>query len=149
MKNVFLILMLLGGFAIEQLDAQKCCVPCPPGCCITSCKPAGNRGSAAVTNEQAAQVAFASFMLPNENPACQPVCLSKKEAKACQAVVGQIAPSDLIHTADSSMSTPNAGVGVASTPSCQPVAKVHTGCQPAPTSSVTAAATQERVKLKS
>ena len=148
MKNVFMILMLLGGFAIQQVDAQKCSVPCPPGCIITSCKPAGQSASASVTNEQAAQVALASFMLPGESPACQPQC-SKKEIKACQAAMGQSASNDLIHTSDSSLTAQTAGVGVASTPSCQPVAKVHTGCQPAPSSSSTAVAQNERVKSKS
>ena len=144
-----MILMLLGGFAIQQVDAQKCSVPCPPGCCIISCKPGNHSASASVSNEQAAQVALASFMLPSENPVCQPQQCSKKELKACQAAMGQSASNDLIHTADSSRSAPTAGVGVASTPSCQPVAKVHTGCQPAPSSSATAVAQNERVKSKS
>ena len=149
MKNVLLILMLLGGFAIQELDAQKCCVPCPPGCCITSCKPAGQSASASVSNEQAAQVALASFMLPGESPACQPQQCSKKEVKACQAAMGQSASNNLIHTSDSSFTAQTAGVGVASTPSCQPVAKVHTGCQPAPSSSSASVAQNERIKSKS
>jgi len=144
-----MILMLLGGLAIQQVDAQKCSVPCPPGCIITSCKPAGHSASASTTNEQAAQVALASFMLPGETPVCQPQQCSKKEVKACQAAMGQSASNDLIHTADSSRSAPTTGVGVASTPSCQPVAKVHTGCQPAPSSSSASVAQNEKVKSKS
>lgn len=41
MKNVLLILVCFIGVAIAQTDAQSCCNPCPPECCIMPCNPDG------------------------------------------------------------------------------------------------------------
>jgi len=80
MKNVLLILILLGGFALNA-SAQNCkpadCKPCPPGCCIVNCST--SKGAAAnvqPTNE----AQLTSLMLGT--PSCN---MTKKEMKACLA----------------------------------------------------------------
>jgi len=132
MKNVLMILFFLGGLAMHDLDAQKGCNPCPPGCCISSCCISG-KGSAAAATGQPVDVSFASWVLNGEEPNCQTQKLTKKEMKSCLAsckALGQTAPSDNIHTADASYSStqPEPTVSTAS-PACQPLCKTNPACK--------------------
>ena len=90
MKTVLMIMLLLGGFAIQQADAQNCCLPCPPGCCIKSCSAKGS-AAAASTTDQTIEATFASFILASTEPACQPKCVAAADAKstptACKSSV--------------------------------------------------------------
>lgn len=99
MKTVLMIALFLGGLAIQQADAQNCCVPCPPGCCLTCSKSA--KGSAAdAKTAQPIEAVFASFLVaaketlgetssPNAMNACQPACQAKSASTSlCQASYG-------------------------------------------------------------
>lgn len=108
MKNVFLILLFIGGFTVSDAIAQSCkpanCAPCPPGCCIINCC-TSKAAAASVTTEQTADVMFASFLaegLKADNKACK---MSRQEMKACIAAC---------------KATSNATTSTVSTTSCQP-----------------------------
>jgi hypothetical protein len=45
MKNVLILLFFFSGFATTTLQAQSCCLPCPPECCVQmGCVPGANFG---------------------------------------------------------------------------------------------------------
>jgi hypothetical protein len=87
MKNVFLILMLFGGFAIAGLQAQNCqpcppCPACPKGCCMGG----GNKAASASAQLMPATLDLTGTCSPTAMAACQDgKKMSKKEMKACQA----------------------------------------------------------------
>src|SRR6185295_396484 len=103
MKNVLMTLILFTGFVVQNLDAQKCCLPgpiCPPGCCKTSCSFGEKSASASVV--QSGDVILASMMLMGDDAKCK---MTQKEMKACVAAcqsIGKKGPDDNIHKADSS-----------------------------------------------
>ena len=83
MKNVLLILVLLGGFVMTASAQAKCepanCAPCPPGCCIIkNCCP---KGAAASAQEKQGDVLFVSML--NVDQKDVPTTCTKKEMKAC------------------------------------------------------------------
>ena len=91
MKHVFMILILLGAFAVNDAIAQpncnpaNCkpadCPPCPPGCCIFNC--CSPNGAVALSSDQPVEVAFAALMADGVKPKyCK---MSRKEIKACIA----------------------------------------------------------------
>ncbi|MFZ1678146.1 MAG: hypothetical protein WAT91_12775 [Saprospiraceae bacterium] len=104
MKTVLMIMLLIGGFAIQQADAQKCCIPCPPGCCLSSCSKSAKGSAADVKTAQPIEASFASFLVaanetlgekgsPYDMKACQPLCQPACQAKTvptslCQASNG-------------------------------------------------------------
>lgn len=86
MKNLFMILFMLGGFALSDAGAQaNCnpanCTPCPPGCCIVNCN--ATRGSAAAVSTTPVEVAFTSFLIEGLESTGKDCNLTKKEMKAC------------------------------------------------------------------
>lgn len=104
MKTVLMIMLLIGGFAIQQADAQKCGQICPPGCCLSSCSKSAQGSAAAVKNAQPIEASFASFLVAaketlgengttNEMKSCQPSCQPACQAKSattslCQTSTG-------------------------------------------------------------
>jgi hypothetical protein len=119
MKNVLMILFLLGGFAIASVDAQSC-KPCPPGCCIISCCLNGKSGAAAAQKSADGTAAFASFSPEAMTATCEGKKMSKKDMKACQAICeahSTAAPGDQTHVAPASFQ------GVATPAACQPGCK--------------------------
>ena len=109
MKNVFLILVLFGGFAMSTLSAQACkpadCAPCPPGCCIINCCKGADAASAETgANSVFVLLAAASTEQPSQT-------MSRKEVKAC-------------------MTACKKGNVTTATPSCQPAACKPSACQP-------------------
>ena len=111
MKNVFLILVLFGGFAMSSLSAQACkpanCAPCPPGCCIINCC----KGAAAAASVENTSDAPFVLLTANSLEQPQPQTMSRKEMKACVAACKK------------------ANVTTAQ-PSCQPAACKPAACQP-------------------
>lgn len=110
MKNVLMILILFGGFAINASAQQNCkpadCKPCPPGCCIVNCcTPKG--AAARVSVEPSSEAQLASFMLGT--PSCN---MTKKEMKACIAAC----------KADAVASSTTSTVSCKPSPTCQPPA---------------------------
>ncbi|MGB3078784.1 MAG: hypothetical protein WBB31_06875, partial [Saprospiraceae bacterium] len=63
MKTVLMIMLLIGGFAIQQADAQNCCVPSPPGCCLSSCSKSAKGSAADAKTAQPIEATFASFLV--------------------------------------------------------------------------------------
>lgn len=93
MKTVLMIMLLIGGFAIQKAEAQNCCVPCPPGCCLSSCSKSAKGSAADVKTAQPSDSSFTSFLVaaketlgetgsPNGMKSCQPAC-----QPACQAKI--------------------------------------------------------------
>ena len=113
MKNVFMILLFIGGFAVSDAVAQSCnpanCTPCPPGCCIINCC-TSKAAAVAVTSEQTADVMFASFLAEGLKTDCKAGKMSRQEMKACIAAC----------KSSSAATTPTAvSVGCQPTPACQ------------------------------
>ncbi len=105
MKTVLMIMLLIGGFAIQQADAQNCGLLCPPGCCLSSCSKSAKGSAADVKSAQPVEASFASFLvaaketlgengMANEMKACQPQCQPACQP-SCQA---KSAPSSLCQT---------------------------------------------------
>ncbi len=104
MKTVLMIMLLIGGFVIQQVDAQKCCVPCPPGCCLSACSKSAKGSAADAKTTQPIEATFASFLgaaketlgetsspyeMKSCQPACQPACQSKSvPTSLCQVSNG-------------------------------------------------------------
>lgn len=114
MKNLLMVLFLLGGIGVTNVDAQTC-KPCPPGC-AAACKP----NASATQTSLPGSTAFGACS-PEELAACESkmaACtgkkMSKKEMKECQAVCSP----------EVAVATP-AG-------QTQLVAQPATGCKPAP-----------------
>jgi len=135
MKNVVMILMLLGGFVITTSQAQNC-QPCPPGCCITSCKaPAGSAASAQVM--PSTLNIFAAYS-PQPTPACTPqqmASCTSQQAAACQGAQN-------VALKEGKACQPACSGSVSSTSACQPASSVSLtpACQAAPKSSSTSEA---------
>jgi hypothetical protein len=108
MKNVLILLFFFSGFATTTLQAQSCCLPCPPECCVQmGCVP----GAANATSTNAA------LWIPDFSKAiasgCSPKKVSKQDIKACQARCqpsAAIAPADQAHVATVPVSTPQNGM---------------------------------------
>ncbi|HZV69148.1 MAG TPA: hypothetical protein VFG10_06370 [Saprospiraceae bacterium] len=117
MKTVLMIMFLLGGLSMQQADAQKCVIPCTPGCCIKSYTPA--KGSAAAaTTDQTFEATFASFMLAAAETTCQPKPGATAEVKCAPAACkSNVMPS--------STCKPTTAVA-ASTAACLPAASAPT-----------------------
>ena len=146
MKNVLMILFLLGGFVMQTLEAQNCSLPCPPGCCKISCPLGANRGSASA--EKTGEVTLASLMVDGKEPMCT---MSRKEMKACMAACqfsGQQAPNDNMHTADASYFHSFGQQASASTPASQPACHVTASCKAAPSIASTATPIVQQVRVK-
>jgi len=149
MKNVLLILSMLMGLAVQNLDAQKCCLPCPPGCCVSSCL-SGKSSAASVATPQSGEVTLASLMLGMEDPNCSTM-MSKKEMKSCLAsckASAQVAPADNTHTADAVSGNLTGQNTFGITPACQAVCK-PSACKGNSSASVAETAQQARIKEKS
>ncbi len=89
MKSLLMVLVLMGGIAISNADAQTC-KPCPPGCCVAACKPGASASANATQTSLPGTAAFAACS-PEELAACEAkmaACtgkkMSKKEMKECQ-----------------------------------------------------------------
>jgi len=86
MKNVFLILMLFGGFAISGLQAQNCqpcppCPACPKGCCAFG----SNKAASASAQLMPATLDIIGAYAPEAKATCQGgTKVASKEMKACQ-----------------------------------------------------------------
>jgi hypothetical protein len=146
MKNVLMIFVLLGGFALQQVGAQKGCQPCPPGCCVLSCSASAKGSAASSSAATQPDLIFASFNPDGNNPSCQK--MNKKEMKACLASCHG-APGDGTHTADAVFSADaSSDVAPVSTPACQPGCKVSAACKPATTSASADLTPQSRQKEK-
>ena len=113
MKNVFMILLFIGGFAVSDAGAQSCkpanCAPCPPGCCIINCC-TSKAAAASVTNEQSADVLFASFLAEGLKADCKAGKMSRQEMKSCIAACKSTSTA----TTSTAVST-----GCQPTPACQ------------------------------
>ncbi|MEP6795101.1 MAG: hypothetical protein ABJB16_12290 [Saprospiraceae bacterium] len=105
MKTVLMIMLLIGGFAIQQADAQNCGLLCPPGCCLSSCSKSAKGSAADVKNAQPIEASFASFLvaaketlsengMANEMKSCQPLCQPACQ-QTCQA---KAVPTSLCQT---------------------------------------------------
>jgi len=95
MKNVFLILLLMGGFAVSGVFAQNC-VPCPPcPACPKGCCMAANKNSASASAQIVpATLDLSAACTPEMMAACQgEKKMTKKEMKACQSACTSGAPS--------------------------------------------------------
>jgi len=119
MKNVLMIMLLLGGIAIQQIDAQSCCIPCPPGCCIKSCSPAKG-AAAAATTDQTIEATFASFMLAASETTCQPKPGATAEVKCVPAAC----KSNVMPTSTCKPSTAVAAATTASLPAASAPTRV-------------------------
>jgi len=135
MKNVFLILLLLGGFITTALQAQSC-QPCLPGCCMASCKtPNGSTASAqlmpATFDILAAYPATNSVgqadmkCTPAEVAACKTSCTTNKtacstaNAPQCQSAASvAFQPSSAPHCQPAS----STALKTSTAPQCQPAA---------------------------
>ena len=88
MKNVFLILVVMGGFAVVDAVAQSCnpanCLPCPPGCCIINCC-TPKAAAVSASSAQPVEVMFASLLAENLQGEVKAGNISRKEMKACLA----------------------------------------------------------------
>ena len=106
MKNVLMILILFGGFALNASAQQNCkpanCAPCPPECCIINC--CASKGSAASATPTS-EAQLTSLMLGSSS--CN---MTKKEIKACKAACKANAETTTVSI----------------TPSCKP----YPTCQP-------------------
>ena len=100
MKHVLMIVLLISGFAMTESFGQAACKPadckpanckpadcklCPPGCCITSCKPGAAASSSAEATTVPVDVTFASWVAEGGMPNCDLSKISGKERKACLA----------------------------------------------------------------
>ncbi len=90
MKNLLMVLFLMGGVAISNADAQNCTPS--PSACAAICKPAASADPNATQTALPGTAAFAACS-PEELAACQAkmaACegkkMSKKDMKECQAV---------------------------------------------------------------
>ncbi len=95
MKHVLMIVFLISGFAMTESYGQAACnpanskpadcKPCPPGCCITSCKPgAAAASTSASVSAVPAEVTFASWVAEGAMTNCDSSKMTGKERKACQ-----------------------------------------------------------------
>jgi len=86
MKNVFLMLILFGGFAISGLQAQNChpcppCPACPKGCCAFG----SNKAASASAQIMPATLDIFAAYSPEAKSSCQSGnTVANKEMKACQ-----------------------------------------------------------------
>jgi hypothetical protein len=84
MKKWIFLLMLIGGFFRIDLQAQACCILCPPWCCTVSTascvETKGSTTSLLPIFENALATQTSNSAVPNE-VSCQ--MLTKKELKQC------------------------------------------------------------------
>ena len=76
MKTVLMILFFFGGLAIQQVDAQKCSMPCTPACCLKSCALFPNGTSVSIKNDEKIDATLASFLFID----CPSTCQQQSEA---------------------------------------------------------------------
>ncbi|MEK7254280.1 MAG: hypothetical protein AAB316_06010 [Bacteroidota bacterium] len=111
MKNALLTLLFLSGLAATQLNAQACCTPCPPGCCILSC---GEKSKSTAVNEKAGKTeTAAATCTPAQLEACKKANVSCAKPSKGASAAAVVAPAES-----------KKGVGeTKKTPGVQPVAK--------------------------